>query len=365
MEAGARIARPGEFTERAFLNDKIDLTQAEAIADLIDSSSREAARSAIRTLQGEFSRLIDNLADSIVHLRVYLEAAIDFTDEEIDFLSEGRISEKLVNITEQLDKILAQAKQGALIKEGMSVVIAGKPNAGKSSLLNALAGKDSAIVTEIEGTTRDILSEQINLDGMPLHITDTAGLRLSTDIVEQEGIRRALLAVKNADRVLLMIDSNKEKVDQSNLTDYLSAPGFGEFGLFVDISRVTIVQNKADLTGEDCVCIPARKPSDPTIIKISAKQSSGIELLRQHLKDCMGFQATREGGFIARRRHLEALTLARSCLVQAAIQLNQHSAAELVAEDLRHAHQYLGEITGKFSTDDLLGKIFSSFCVGK
>ncbi|MDP3516159.1 MAG: tRNA uridine-5-carboxymethylaminomethyl(34) synthesis GTPase MnmE [Pseudohongiella sp.] len=365
LAAGARIARPGEFTERAFLNDKIDLTQAEAIADLIDSSSREAARSAIRTLQGEFSRLIDNLADSIVHLRVYLEAAIDFTDEEIDFLSEGRISEKLANITEQLDNILAQAKQGALIKEGMSVVIAGKPNAGKSSLLNALAGKDSAIVTEIEGTTRDILSEQINLDGMPLHITDTAGLRLSTDIVEQEGIRRALLAVKNADRVLLMIDSSKEKVDQTNLTDYLSAPGFGELGLCVDISRVTIIQNKADLTGEDCVCIPARKPSDPTIIRISAKQSSGIELLKQYLKDCMGFQATREGGFIARRRHLEALTQARACLVQAAIQLDQHSAAELVAEDLRHAHQYLGEITGKFSTDDLLGKIFSSFCVGK
>ena len=365
IAAGARIARPGEFTERAFLNNKIDLAQAEAIADLIDSSSKEAARSAMRTLQGEFSRLIETLADSIINLRIYLEAAIDFTDEEIDFLSEGRISEKISLIIAQLDDVLAQAKQGALIREGMTVVIAGKPNAGKSSLLNALAGKDSAIVTEIAGTTRDILNEQINLDGMPLHITDTAGLRQSADIVEQEGIRRALLAVKNADRVLLMVDSSKELVDTQNLAEYLSSPGFGELSSSIEMSRVTIIQNKADLTGESSATIGALNSHEPTIIRLSAKNKTGIDLLKQHLKECMGFQATREGGFIARRRHLDALLKARNSLLQAHIQLDEHGAAELVAEDLRHAHQHLGEITGQFSTDDLLGRIFSSFCVGK
>ena len=363
--AGARLARPGEFTERAFLNNKIDLAQAEAIADLIDSSSREAARSAMRTLQGEFSRLIETLSESIIYLRVYLEAAIDFTDEEIDFLTEGRISEKLADIIAQLDEVLAQAKQGALIREGMSVVIAGKPNAGKSSLLNALAGKDSAIVTDIAGTTRDVLSEQINLDGIPLHITDTAGLRHSADIVEQEGIRRALLAVKNADRILLMVDSSKEFVDHSNLSEYLASPGFGELANSVELSRITVIQNKSDLTGEHAAYIPSSRQSEPAIVRLSAKHNAGIELLKQHLKDSMGFQATREGGFIARRRHLDALSKARACLQQATFQLDQHGAAELVAEDLRHAHQHLGEITGQFSTDDLLGRIFSSFCVGK
>ena len=365
MAAGARLARPGEFTERAFLNNKIDLAQAEAIADLIDSSSKEAARSAVRTLQGEFSRLITALAESIIELRVYLEAAIDFTDEEIDFLSEGQVSNKLAVIVAQLDDVLARATQGALIREGMSVVIAGKPNAGKSSLLNALAGKDSAIVTDIAGTTRDVLSEQINLDGMPLHITDTAGLRQSSDIVEQEGIRRALAAVSYADRVLLMVDSSQEQVDAQNLAQYLTSPGFGELASRVDPARVTIIQNKSDLTGQPSAVIPSVNASTPAIIRLSAKQHDGMELLRQHLKDCMGFQATREGGFIARRRHLDALSKARECLQQAAYQLDQRGAAELVAEDLRHAHQYLGEITGQFSTDDLLGRIFSSFCVGK
>jgi tRNA modification GTPase len=260
---------------------------------------------------------------------------------------------------------LAQARQGALIREGMSVVIAGKPNAGKSSLLNALAGKDSAIVTDIAGTTRDLLNEQINLDGMPLHVTDTAGLRESNDIVEQEGIRRALSAIKDADRILLLVDSSKENVDQNNFIAYLSSPGFGELANNIDTSRVTIIQNKADLTGDEASFIASAKSSEPAVIKLSAKHSSGIGLLTQHLKDCMGFQATREGGFIARRRHLDALAKARQCLLQAAFQLDQHGAAELVAEDLRHAHRYLGEITGQFSTDELLGRIFSSFCIGK
>jgi tRNA modification GTPase len=364
LSAGVRLARPGEFTERAFLNDKMDLAQAEAIADLIDSSSAEAARSAMRTLQGEFSRLVNHLAESIIELRVYLEAAIDFTDEEIDFLSEGRIAEKLAALVVQLDTVLAQARQGALIREGMNVVIAGKPNAGKSSLLNALAGKDSAIVTAIAGTTRDILSEQIHIDGMPLHITDTAGLRDSQDIVEQEGIRRALNAIREADRVLLMVDSTVDQVDNSNLDDYLDSPGFGELRQAVEISKLTIIQNKSDLLNL-APSLVANTEKGAAIIRLSAKQGLGIDILRNHLKACMGFDSTGEGGFIARRRHLDALEKARECLLQAVWQMSGRGAAELVAEDLRHAHQHLGEITGSFTTDELLGRIFSSFCVGK
>jgi len=365
LRAGSRLARPGEFTERAFLNDKIDLAQAEAIADLIDSSSAEAARSALRTLQGEFSRKIEELADTITHLRVYVEAAIDFSDEEIDFLSEGKIADKLQDLLTQLDTVLAEAKQGALIREGMTVVIAGKPNAGKSSLLNALAGKDSAIVTEIAGTTRDILHEQINLDGMPIHITDTAGLRISEDVVEQEGIRRAYKVIAEADQVLLMTDCTRERIDNTNLLEYLDNPVFSELAAALHRSRLTIVQNKIDLLNEPVALIKAENPDQATIIRLSAKNGDGTELLRQHLKDCMGFKPAGEGSFIARRRHLEALHKARECLQQALSQLNQHGAAELVAEDLRYAHQNLGEITGIFTTDDLLGRIFSSFCVGK
>ncbi|WP_339858894.1 tRNA uridine-5-carboxymethylaminomethyl(34) synthesis GTPase MnmE [Pseudohongiella acticola] len=365
LAAGARLARPGEFTERAFLNDKVDLAQAEAIADLIDSSSAEAAKSAMRTLQGEFSRLIDDLAEAITLLRVYLEAAIDFTDEEIDFLSEGRIAEKLEAIIISLDKVLEQARQGALIREGMAVVIAGKPNAGKSSLLNALAGKDSAIVTDIAGTTRDVLSEQITIDGMPLHITDTAGLRDSDDIVEQEGIRRALNAVKQADRILLVVDASMESVDSRSIKHYLQTPGFEALTQALDTSRLTIIQNKVDVQGGQPNLLPPDNKTGASVIQLSAKQGSGIDLLRQHLKDCMGFQATAEGGFIARRRHLDALRKTRECLEQARFQLTHHAAAELVAEDLRHAHRHLGEITGAVTTDDLLGRIFSSFCIGK
>src|SRR5690554_1096671 len=380
VAAGARLARPGEFSERAFMNDKLDLAQAEAIADLINASSAEAARSALRTLQGDFSRLIESLAESIIGLRVYLEAAIDFTDEEIDFLSEGRIAERLQIIIEQLAEVVQQARQGALIRDGMTVVIAGKPNAGKSSLLNALAGKDSAIVTDIAGTTRDTLSEQIHIDGMPLHITDTAGLRSSDDVVEQEGIRRALAAIEQADRVLLMIDASQEKVDNSNLSEYLNTPFFSPIRQALERASLTLVHNKIDLSDEapqimlehetkgSEVYLRPQAVSHATtapIIRLSARQHQGMDLLRQHLKDCMGYQSEGEGSFIARRRHLDALHRAQECLQQAAWQLSQHGAAELVAEDLRHAHRHLGEITGEFTTDELLGRIFSSFCVGK
>lgn len=367
IKAGARIARPGEFSERAFLNDKIDLAQAEAIADLIESSSEEAARSALRTLQGDFSKLINSLCSAIVDLRVYIEAAIDFSEEEIDFLTEGKTAESLRTIINQLNSILAQAKQGALLREGMSVVIAGKPNAGKSSLLNALAGKDSAIVTDIAGTTRDTLIEQINIDGMPLHITDTAGLRESNDIVEKEGIRRAFQAIDSADRILLVVDASQDTVTPENLVSYLSELGFRKLTNAIDPSRVTIIQNKIDKANleEGIHKDRDQQGSVITTLHISAKNQIGLAMLREHLKDCMGYQSAGEGGFIARRRHLDSLESARVCLLQAETQLLGNGAGELVAEDLRHAHQQLGEITGEFSTDDLLGKIFSSFCVGK
>lgn len=367
IKAGARIARPGEFSERAFLNDKIDLAQAEAIADLIESSSEEAARSALRTLQGDFSKLINSLCSTIVDLRVYIEAAIDFSEEEIDFLTEGKTAESLRVIINQLNSILLQAKQGALLREGMSVVIAGKPNAGKSSLLNALAGKDSAIVTDIAGTTRDTLIEQINIDGMPLHITDTAGLRESDDVVEKEGIRRALQAIDSADRILLVVDASEDTVTPGNLVSYLSELGLKKLTNDVDPSRVTIIQNKIDKANLEEGIHKDQDQENNTIttLHISAKNQIGLALLRDHLKDCMGYQSAGEGGFIARRRHLDSLESALVCLLQAESQLLGKGAGELVAEDLRHAHQHLGEITGEFSTDDLLGKIFSSFCVGK
>lgn len=363
---GARLARPGEFSERAFINDKMDLTQAEAIADLIESSSEEAARSAMRTLQGEFSTLINALGDSIVELRVYIEAAIDFSEEEIDFLTEGRTTQTLQGIIEQTDAILAQAKQGTILREGMSVVIAGKPNAGKSSLLNALAGHDAAIVTEIAGTTRDTLIEQINIDGMPVHITDTAGLRDSDDIVEREGIKRALKAIGNADRILLLVDAAKERLSLETLPEFLTQIGLETLLEERQLERLSILYNKIDILEEPpSLALLQDQDHSVTSIRLSAKSQQGINLLRQHLKDCMGFSPSGEGGFIARRRHLDAMLRARSHLMAALAQLLGSREGELVAEDLKHAHRCLGEITGEFTTDDLLGKIFSSFCVGK
>lgn len=366
VNCGARLARPGEFSERAFINDKMDLTQAEAIADLIESSSEEAARSAMRTLQGEFSSLINTLGTSITELRVYIEASIDFSEEEIDFLTEGKTTETLQGIIEQTDAILAQAKQGTILREGMSVVIAGKPNAGKSSLLNALAGRDAAIVTDIAGTTRDTLIEQINIDGMPVHITDTAGLRHSEDVVEREGIKRAMKAIASADRILLLVDATKDAVTLETLTTFLTEIGLETLLEERQLERLSIIYNKIDIL-EQTPCIVRLEDKQHSVvnIKLSAKLQDGLDLLREHLKDCMGFSPSGEGGFIARRRHLDAMLRARSHLVDAQNQLLGSREGELVAEDLKHAHRCLGEITGEFTTDDLLGKIFSSFCVGK
>lgn len=353
---GARPARPGEFSERAFLNDKLDLTQAEAIADLIDSASEQAARCALRSLQGAFSERIHELVEALIQLRIHVEAAIDFPEEEIDFLADGKIMAELLAVQARLDAVREEAHQGSLLREGMKVVIAGRPNAGKSSLLNALAGRETAIVTDIAGTTRDVLREQIHLDGMPLHIIDTAGLRDAPDEVERIGIDRAWNEIRNADRILMMVDSTR-----STPSDPLALwPELKE--QLDDLSHLTLVRNKADLSGEP---IGMQQAQGHTLITLSARSGEGVELLRRHLKEVMGFATTTEGGFMARRRHLEALERARQLLQTGADQLQNQGAGELLAEDLRQAQQALGEITGEFTSDDLLGRIFGSFCIGK
>ena len=353
---GIRPARPGEFSERAFLNDKLDLAQAEAIADLIEASSEQAARSAMHSLQGQFSGKIQQLVESLTRLRIYVEAAIDFPDEEIDFLSDGKVAGDLYGIMAELDGVRGEAKQGALLREGMKVVIAGRPNAGKSSLLNALAGRESAIVTEIAGTTRDVLREHIHLDGMPLHIIDTAGLRDTQDKVEQIGIERAWAEIAQADRVLFMVDgTTTDAVDPREIWPEFVDRLPKNIGL-------TVIRNKADLTGEDLA--PSQELGH-AVYRISAKTELGLPALREHLKACMGFQGNTEGGFMARRRHLDALERAAERLLVAKEQLEVYVAGELVAEELRLAQESLSEITGEFSSDDLLGRIFSSFCIGK
>ncbi len=353
---GLRIARPGEFSERAFLNDKMDLAQAEAIADLIDASSEQAARSAVNSLQGVFSQRIHYLVEALTNLRIYVEAAIDFPDEEIDFLSDGKIEGQLNRVMGELRAVRAEAHQGSLLREGMKVVIAGRPNAGKSSLLNALAGREAAIVTAIAGTTRDVLREHILLNGMPLHIIDTAGLREAGDEVERIGIERAWQEIEQADHVLLMVDGTQSAVnDPDALWPELVAR-------LPPSLPLTVIRNKADLTGET----PGIKEvSDHSLITLSAQSGSGIDLLREHLQQSIGFSGSLEGGFLARRRHLQALDVAAEHLEQGKEQLVSAYAGELLAEELRLAQQALSEITGEFTSDDLLGRIFSSFCIGK
>ena len=357
IATGVRMANPGEFSERAFLNDKMDLTQAEAIADLIDSSSEQAAKCALRSLQGEFSKRVRALVESLIQLRIYVEAAIDFPEEEIDFLADGKVEGDLKTIQQALFDVKAEANQGALMREGMTVVIAGRPNAGKSSLLNALSGKDSAIVTSIAGTTRDVLREHIHIDGMPLHIIDTAGLRESPDEVEQIGIQRAWQEIEKADRILLMVDATETKSDDP---EEIWPELVHQLPKQIPIS---IIRNKIDQSNETAELLTNHK--NQTLIRLSAKEQQGINLLREHLKDSMGFQSTTEGGFIARRRHLDALDRAEMALEKGLDQLLMMGAGELLAEDLKDAQNHLSEITGEFTPDDLLGRIFSSFCIGK
>lgn len=352
VSLGARMARPGEFSERAFLNNKMDLAQAEAIADLIDSSTEQAARSAMRSLQGVFSDRVNNLLTQLTELRMYVEASIDFADEEIDFLAEAAVDKQVQDLLTIVDGITESAQQGRLLREGMSVVLAGQPNAGKSSLHNQLAGHDAAIVTEVAGTTRDILREQIHLGGLPLRISDTAGLHESTDIVEQEGIRRTQNEIAQADHILLVIDDNQgmtEKDEQirSDLPQHIP---------------LTIIRNKIDKQAKQATL--TQQDSD-TVLLLSAKTGEGMDLLEQHLFDSVGYHPEDEGMFIARRRHLDALARARSAIEAGYNCLTGMGAGELLAEDLRQAQHALGEITGTFTNEDLLDKIFSSFCIGK
>jgi tRNA modification GTPase len=347
---GARLAQPGEFAQRAFLNGRIDLAQAEAIADLIAAGSAASARLAMRTLQGELSRRVDALLDDLVRLRTWIEAAIDFPDEEIDVLGDGLVLEGLDALRAGAADVLRSAQQGRVLRDGLRVVIAGPPNAGKSSLLNALVGHDAAIVTAIPGTTRDLLREFIQLDGLPLHVVDTAGLREVTDVVEQEGIRRARNEISRADRVLWVFDDNTG----------FTPTALERADLPHDVP-VTLVRNKIDLTG----AAPGLCTGDPPTVAISAATGSGLDDLRAHLKDCAGYQGSGEGEFIARRRHLDALDRARSSFDRARAALIDRRGAELVAEDLRQAQNALGEITGAFTPEDLLDRIFSSFCIGK
>jgi len=351
-----RTANPGEFSERAFMNDKLDLAQAEAIADLIEATSEQAAKSALHSLQGEFSEKIYQLVESLIHLRIYVEASIDFPEEEVDFLSDGKIGRDLYQIIDNLDAVQKQAKQGAILREGMKVVIAGRPNAGKSSLLNNLVGIERAIVTDIAGTTRDVMREHIHIDGMPLHIIDTAGLRESADEVEKIGIERAWDEIKSADRVLFMLDATTTNAQDPReiWPDFIDR-------LPADIG-LTVVRNKADLTGE---VLSAGAQENYPVYPISAKTGLGVDALKEHLKDVMGYKSNSEGGFMARRRHLEAIDNAQRHLLEGKIQLEEFKAGELLAEELRLTQQYLSEITGEFSSDDLLGRIFSSFCIGK
>ena len=357
-QLGAEIARPGEFSERAFINDKLDLAQAESIADLINASSEQAARNAIRSMQGEFSQQVDSLVEQLIHLRLFVEAAIDFPEEEIDFLADGKVSGLVDSASAQLQAVLKVAQQGSLLQEGMQIVIAGAPNAGKSSLLNALAGQDRAIVTDIAGTTRDILKETIHIDGLSLHIIDTAGLRESPDQVEQIGIERALKAIQDADQILLLQDAREQTSPQQLWQSLIPDQALPK--------HLSLVRNKVDLTAE-AVGLQASCTTDTDIpvIHISAKQGLGMDALQEYLKDCVGYNSTLEGGFSARRRHLDALLRAADHLQQGADQLAYSAAGELLAEDLRLAQDCLSEITGQFTSDDLLGHIFSSFCIGK
>ena len=355
LQLGARLARPGEFSERAFYNEKIDLAQAEAIADLIAAGSATAARSALKSLEGEFSRLINALVDKVVHLRMYVEAAIDFPDEEIDFIADKQVADRLEDIAAELQTISQQAEKGVLLQEGITIALAGKPNAGKSSLLNYLSGKDSAIVTPIPGTTRDILQEYIQIEGIPLHIIDTAGIRDSDDIVEQEGIRRALLALDKAQQILWLIDGEQETLD--DVDAYLKTIPLAQ--KYHD--RITFIYNKIDLSTQTARC---SQQEGYMVLYLSIKTGQGLELLQQHLKSILNLNEN-EANFIARRRHLAALIAAKDALVKAKEALHARLAGELLAEDLKEMQNSLSEITGKFTADDLLGKIFSEFCIGK
>jgi len=346
VDLGARRAEAGEFSLRAFRSGKLDLAQAEAIADLINSTTEQAARGALRSLSGAFSTAVNALNEQLLRMRMYVEAAIDFPEEEIDFLSDEKLELGLQDCASRFERLMDQARQGRVLRDGYQLVIVGKPNAGKSSLMNLLSGQEAAIVTEIAGTTRDVLREQIDIDGLAVELVDTAGLRENPDRIEAEGIRRARRAMENADAVLWIQDATEA--------------GHGELGEPLPVGiPVTRVRNKVDLSGETAGAV-----SDDTI-RLSAKTGEGIDALRAHIKRLAGYENQGEGAFTARRRHVEALTRAHGHFLAGQKALRETRAGELLAEELRLSHQALGEITGAVSSDELLGKIFSEFCIGK
>ncbi|TCB71004.1 tRNA uridine-5-carboxymethylaminomethyl(34) synthesis GTPase MnmE [Acinetobacter sp. ANC 4216] len=353
LELGATAAKAGEFSMRAFENGKLDLVQAEAIADLIDATSQAAARSAVRSLQGAFSTRVNTVLEKLIHLRLHVEAAIDFPEEEIDFLADGKILALLEDVQSSVAAVQTSARQGQLLREGLQVVIAGKPNAGKSSLLNTLAGNERAIVTDIAGTTRDVLHEKITLNGLPITLTDTAGLRETGDVVEKEGIRRAIKEIEQADLLLLVYDLSQGEDPLQLAQNY--------FAEHLEPRRLMLIANKCDLTGAAAAIGDYQGFRH---ITVSAKQETGVQSLIEAITAHAGFQPE-EDTFIARTRHLDAMKRTQAYLAEAREQLVVYNAGELVAESLRLAQNALGEITGDFSADDLLGKIFGSFCIGK
>ena len=353
LNLGARAARPGEFSERAFLNDKLDLVQAEAIADLIDSGSDAAARAAQRSLQGVFSSQVHELQEELTSLRVFVEAAIDFPEEEIDFLAESDVVQQVNTAGRHLSGLLDGARQGRLLRDGIVLAIIGRPNAGKSSLLNALSGQDSAIVTAIPGTTRDVLREQIDLDGIPVHVADTAGIRETSDLIEAEGVRRARQALESADIVLLIKDVSNNADSEQDLSAELP-PGV----------TTIVVGNKIDLLPEGGLQ-KFQDKDDTQQVWISTITGQGMDDLRSRIRDAVGVTDQVEGSFSARQRHIDALKRAGGHMAAGSRAMETSQAGELLAEELRLAQQALGEITGELLPDDLLGEIFSSFCIGK
>lgn len=351
LTCGCRQARPGEFSERAFLNDKLDLVQAEAIADVIESHSRTAVRGAMRSLQGDFSRRVHSISDDLIHLRTHVEAYLDFPDEEIDTLPSEEFSTQCQSLERAISELLATARQGQMLRDGLHLVLAGKPNAGKSSLLNRLTAADTAIVSDIPGTTRDVIRERVHIDGIPIDVTDTAGLRDTADAIESEGVARARQELSRADRVLLVVDDADFSSDLlADLDDYLHAE-----------VPVTVVRNKIDLTGRNS---QIENIDGVDIVSMSTRTGDGLRLLTEHLKQVTGLATVPEGVFTARQRHLDALRRAL-VFVQQGRDLLDPPRPELLAEELRQAQTVLGEITGEFTSEDLLGEIFGSFCIGK
>lgn len=354
LKNNVRMAEPGEFTKRAWLNGKIDLAQVEAVSDLINATSEQAANSAIRTLNGEFSKIINDFLNELISLRVYIEAAIDFSDQEIDFIADGQVVVKLNELQNSVKQILAEAKQGVILQEGVTIAIAGEPNAGKSSLLNALCRKEEAIVTSIPGTTRDVIKTNLNIKGVPVSLVDTAGLRETDDIVEQEGIKRAYENIAKSDLILMVVDCTEffdmeNKVYSELISKYQS--------------KLCVVFNKIDiLPGDNNFSLSNINLNS---VFVSAKQKIGMDILESFILEKIGYKQTNEGNFIARRRHLESLNKVKEALLNADSYLQTRQSLDLVAEELKNAQIYLGEITGEFTPDELLGNIFSSFCIGK